>query len=160
MQKLHQFEFEQAHILGDNTKINFNRKIFKSSHFSASNRWKNEWSLLIHGLDLEFDFFFIKCNVTNRQTALNNSTSGAESEFWANKNSKHFEEIFRNSSLFSTYFVFAQIILEHLSFNFLSDSKSIVYCNTVNTFSAQILLSKKASQRPISGRTKYFFARI
>ena len=70
------------------------------------------------------------------------------------------KEIFRNSSLFNTSFVLVERTSEHLSLNFLSDSQSIVYCNTVNTFSAQILLSKKALQRPISGRTKYFFARI
>ena len=104
-------------------------------------------------------FFFIKWDA-KWQTALNNSTSDAESESWFNKNSKHFKEIFGNSSLFSTSLVFVERTSAHLSFNFSSDSQSIVYCRTVKTFSAQILLIKKVSQWLISGSTKYFFARI
>ena len=97
-------------------------------------------------------FVFHKYN--NEQTALNNSTSGALSESWSNKNFKHFEEILRNSSLFSTSFVFVQRTSAHFSFNLMPASQSIVYCSTVTAFSALKLSSKKVSHWRISGRIK------
>ena len=90
---------------------------------------------------------------------MNNSASEALSEFWRNKNDRHLREILRNSSLFNTSFVFAEIISTHFFFNFLSASQSIVYCNTVKTFSTQRFSSKKASHWRISECNKYFFAR-
>ena len=96
---------------------------------------------------------------SNEQTALNNSASEALSEFCSSKNSKHFEEIFRNSSLFNTSFVFVEMTSAHFSFNLMSASQSIVYCSTVKTFSALRLSCKNVSQWLISGRTKYFLAK-
>ena len=121
-----------------------------------------EWNFRIHKQKIQILFVclfvFHKYN-DDEQTELNNSTSGALSEFCSNRNSKHFEEILRNSSFFNTSFVFVQRTSTHLSFNLLSESQSIVYCNTVKTFSALRLSSKKVSHWRISGRIKYFLAK-